>query len=507
MSPWTAAGVPSRLSCLHSCSVTLTLIAAVHGPATFVWRRCAAAMCMRAMSCCASHWPRLDCSHRAHPARRSDDPGARLAAAIEVLADIEAKRRPARRGAQGLGPLAPLRRLGRSRRDRGPRLRRAAPAGVERPYHGRPDPRAVAARHVAAGAQARSRCNRSARQWRALCAAAAERRGAGAARRRRVSTARRPGSQAIIRNGSIRISPGCSARSAPRRVRRWRRARRSICASTCSRPNARVAAAALRPSRSRRRRAGRRTGLRIALAADARSPAIHAEPAFIKGLVEVQDEGSQLAALLSGAKPGEQVIDLCAGAGGKTLALAAMMENRGQIYATDLDKRRLAPIHARLERAGARNVQVRTPKAEGDHCLPISTAAPTSCSSMRPAPASALGAAIPMPNGGCVRARSSCGSTSRRTRSTVPRALVKPGGRIAYVTCSVLAGGERRPGTRLSRAPSEFCAAAAGEWPTRSASAPYLFRRAVLMSEEGLLMTPRRTDTDGFYVSMLARHT
>ena len=66
--------------------------------------------------------------------------------------------------------------------------------------------------------------------------------------------------------------------------------------------------------------------------------------------------------MLAGAEPGEQVVDLCAGAGGKTLALAAMMENKGQIYATDNDKRRLAPIHARLERAGARNVQVRTPR-------------------------------------------------------------------------------------------------------------------------------------------------
>src|SRR5215471_12324654 len=76
-------------------------------------------------------------------------------------------------------------------------------------------------------------------------------------------------------------------------------------------------------------------GLRIALDADAKSPAIHAEPAFIKGTVEVQDEGSQLSALLAGAKPGQQVVDLCAGAGGKTLALAAAMENRGQLYATD----------------------------------------------------------------------------------------------------------------------------------------------------------------------------
>jgi 16S rRNA (cytosine967-C5)-methyltransferase len=106
-------------------------------------------------------------------------------------------------------------------------------------------------------------------------------------------------------------------------------------------------------------------GLRIRLAADAKSPAIHAEPAFLKGMIEVQDEGSQLTALFAAARPGEQVIDLCAGAGGKTLALAAMMENKGQIYATDDDKRRLAPIHDRLARSGARNVQVRTPKSIG----------------------------------------------------------------------------------------------------------------------------------------------
>ena len=120
-------------------------------------------------------------------------------------------------------------------------------------------------------------------------------------------------------------------------------------------------------------------GLRIELAADAKSPAIHAEPAFIKGLIEIQDEGSQLAALLAGAKPGEQVIDLCAGAGGKTLALAAAMENKGQIYATDTDKRRLAPIHERLERAGAHNVQVRTPKADRQRAAKISKAASIWC--------------------------------------------------------------------------------------------------------------------------------
>ena len=80
-------------------------------------------------------------------------------------------------------------------------------------------------------------------------------------------------------------------------------------------------------------------GLRIAMRPDGRAPPLASDPAYVKGLVEVQDEGSQLAALLAEAKPGMQVLDLCAGAGGKTLALAAAMENQGQIYAADPDAR------------------------------------------------------------------------------------------------------------------------------------------------------------------------
>ncbi len=106
-------------------------------------------------------------------------------------------------------------------------------------------------------------------------------------------------------------------------------------------------------------------GLRID-AGQGRGPALAAETAYVKGFVEPQDEASQLASLLCAAGPGDQVLDLCAGGGGKALALAGQMHNKGQLYAYDADGRRLMPIHERLERAGARNIQVRQPKGKAD---------------------------------------------------------------------------------------------------------------------------------------------
>ena len=107
------------------------------------------------------------------------------------------------------------------------------------------------------------------------------------------------------------------------------------------------------------------SGLRIPpIAGEGRHPNVQAEPSFQKGWFEVQDEGSQLAAELAGAMPGMQVLDFCAGAGGKTLALAAAMRNKGQIFAYDAEKARLAPIFERIRRAHARNIQVLSKPAE-----------------------------------------------------------------------------------------------------------------------------------------------
>jgi 16S rRNA (cytosine967-C5)-methyltransferase len=245
-------------------------------------------------------------------------------------------------------------------------------------------------------------------------------------------------------------------------------------------------------------------GLRIAMTAEAKAPAVHAEPAFIKGLVEVQDEGSQLAALIAAAKPGEHVIDLCAGAGGKTLALAAMMENHGQLYATDTDKRRLAPIHERLARSGARNVQVRTPRSVGDELADLAGRADLV---LIDAPCTGIGAWRRNPD---AKWRVRPGALEVRQKAqadalTRAAALVKPGGRIAYVTCSLLAEENADQVRAFLAREDDFAPVPPAELANVLGERGYLFRRAVLLSDEGLLMTPRRTDTDGFYVAMLRR--
>jgi 16S rRNA (cytosine967-C5)-methyltransferase len=245
-------------------------------------------------------------------------------------------------------------------------------------------------------------------------------------------------------------------------------------------------------------------GLRIRLAADAKSPAIQAEPAFRKGEIEIQDEGSQLAAILAGAKPGEQVVDLAAGAGGKTLALAAAMDNRGQIYATDIDKRRLAPIHERIARAGTRNIQVRTPRGEADMVADLIGRADLV---VIDAPCTGTGTWRRNPD---AKWRVRPGALAERVKqqaALLDRAadLTKAGGRIAYITCSVLAEeNDDQVQAFVGRCPG-FSVEKPAEAVQALGERGYLFTQAALISGAGLLMTPRRTDTDGFFFSLLRR--
>jgi 16S rRNA (cytosine967-C5)-methyltransferase len=245
-------------------------------------------------------------------------------------------------------------------------------------------------------------------------------------------------------------------------------------------------------------------GLRIALSAEAKSPPIQAEPVFIDGLVEIQDEGSQLAAILTGAGPRDTVIDLCAGGGGKTLALAALMENRGRLIATDTDIRRLAPIHARLTRAGAANVEVRTPR--GAAPLLDDVVAQVDLV-LIDAPCTGIGAWRRNPD---AKWRVRPGALEQRIKDqdeVLARAapLVRQGGRIAYITCSLLAEENGDRVAAFLAAHAEFAVLPVDEMvralPGRAAE----FGAAVFVTAEGLLMTPRRTGTDGFFVAIMTR--
>jgi 16S rRNA (cytosine967-C5)-methyltransferase len=245
-------------------------------------------------------------------------------------------------------------------------------------------------------------------------------------------------------------------------------------------------------------------GLRIRLSVDAKSPAIHAEPAFLKGMIEVQDEASQLAAIFSAARPGEQVADLCAGGGGKTLALAAMMQNKGQIFATDDDKRRLAPIHDRLKRSGARNVQVRSPKSVGDEIDDLSGRMDLV---LIDAPCTGTGAWRRNPDAKWRMRPGALDQRQKEQAEVLDRAvpLLKRDGRIAYITCSVLKEENGVQVRAFLERHSSFAIDAPGTVIKALGERAFMFAKAARLSEEGILMTPRLTGTDGFFVSVLRR--
>ncbi|MDX7951940.1 RsmB/NOP family class I SAM-dependent RNA methyltransferase [Lichenihabitans sp. Uapishka_5] len=243
-------------------------------------------------------------------------------------------------------------------------------------------------------------------------------------------------------------------------------------------------------------------GIRLARGANDRTPAMVAEPAYAKGLVEVQDEGSQIAALLGEAMPGQQVLDLCAGGGGKTLALAAQMGNKGQIYAADSDGRRLAPIYDRLARADVRNAQVRAPRGEADV---LGDLAGRCDLVLVDAPCTGTGTWRRNPD---AKWRLRPGALEQRIKAqdeVLDQAVrfLKPGGRLLFVTCSFLKEeNEDRVAALLGRQP-ELLPIDAAVLATR-AGLPALAEHASRHGP-GLRLSPLRTGTDGFYIASLLR--
>ncbi|GGF84738.1 MFS transporter [Azorhizobium oxalatiphilum] len=244
--------------------------------------------------------------------------------------------------------------------------------------------------------------------------------------------------------------------------------------------------------------------LRIQLGADGKQPPITAEPAFVKGAVEVQDEGSQIAAILAAPVPGSQVLDLCAGAGGKTLELAALMDNKGQLYAHDSDVRRLKPIHERLQRAGVRNVQIRAPRGAMDVLSDLEDHMDLV---LVDAPCTGTGTWRRNPD---AKWRVRPGALAERTAEQakiLEQAVryVKPGGRLAYVTCSLLNAENAAQIRALLEKRPDFSVVPSTEAVLALGSRGLALRNAALDLPEGLMLTPRRTGTDGFFISILKR--
>ncbi|QPC86953.1 MFS transporter [Mesorhizobium sp. NBSH29] len=243
-------------------------------------------------------------------------------------------------------------------------------------------------------------------------------------------------------------------------------------------------------------------GIRIPpISGHGRHPNVQAEPAFQKGWFEVQDEGSQLVAALAALGTSSQVLDYCAGAGGKTLALSAAMENRGQIFAYDSEKQRLAPIFDRLNRAGTRNVQAIAKPAElaplvDQMDLVLVDAPCTGSGTWRRRPDAKWRLTARQLDVRLAEQSAILGAA---------RSYVKPGGTLVYITCSVFAAENDAQVKAFLAANSGFAAVdAQAIWQKHFPGHPEAVRFG---ADGGISLTPARTGTDGFFFAALTRKT
>lgn len=230
-------------------------------------------------------------------------------------------------------------------------------------------------------------------------------------------------------------------------------------------------------------------------------PALAKYPLFLDGSVEVQDEGSQLLGYLLQPKRGEMVADFCAGAGGKTLLLGALMRSQGRLYAFDIAEKRLANLKPRLARSGLSNVHPVRIASEND--IKIKRLAGKLDRVLVDAPCSGLGTLRRNPD---LKWRQTPQSVAELTAKqaailTAAAALLKPGGRLVYATCSLLdAENEAVVSAFLEKHPA-FVSLSAED---------VLRRQGIDMAcakdgDERFRLLPHRHGTDGFYAAVMER--
>jgi 16S rRNA (cytosine967-C5)-methyltransferase len=218
---------------------------------------------------------------------------------------------------------------------------------------------------------------------------------------------------------------------------------------------------------------------------------------FQDGLFEIQDEGSQLLALLLQARPGERVVDACAGAGGKTLALSGEMHNKGELFAMDVDSSRLTELARRARRAGAHNIRTRTLPEDEKADAALADLVGKADRVLVDAPCSGLGALRRNPDARYRLKPEDLVRYPKLQRELVERfaRLVRPGGRLVYATCSLARAEDEAVVESFLAAHPEFVTVAASH-----AGVPKT------LCEGAFLRTfPHRHGTDGFFAAVLER--
>jgi 16S rRNA (cytosine967-C5)-methyltransferase len=226
-------------------------------------------------------------------------------------------------------------------------------------------------------------------------------------------------------------------------------------------------------------------------------PAINRHPVFLEGCVEVQDEGSQLLGHLVAPKRGEMVVDFCAGAGGKTLALGALMRSTGRLYAFDISPKRLAGLKPRLARSGLSNVHPQ--RIEGANDARVKRLAGKIDRVLVDAPCSGLGTLRRNPDMKWRQTAEGVRELARKQESLLAAAsrLVKPGGRLVYATCSILEEENRGIAEGFLSAHADFRMIPAREILEKE--------RIGLDMGDCFELWPHRHGTDGFFAAVFER--
>ncbi|MBY0267419.1 MAG: RsmB/NOP family class I SAM-dependent RNA methyltransferase [Burkholderiales bacterium] len=228
-------------------------------------------------------------------------------------------------------------------------------------------------------------------------------------------------------------------------------------------------------------------------------PALNRNPLFAAGKFEVQDEGSQLLGYLLAPRRGELVVDFCAGAGGKTLMLGAMMNSQGRLYAFDVSEKRLANLKPRLKRSGLSNVHPLVIAHEND--AKVKRLAGKIDRVLVDAPCSGLGTLRRNPDLKFRQSPQSVAELTVKQAAILASAarLVKPGGRLVYATCSLLAVENRSIVEAFLAAQPQFAALNCGE---------LLQRQGIAVGDmPQLQLWPQIHHTDGFFAAAFERRS